>query len=181
MMKEWSGLTSPVIYKQTNVIAVLPLSHLMYHPKGTESDTQVLIHRWSVFLMMMWIRNRNYVSRIIYSVLTDCTRTFSLLSCALYLRVNDMCPLGCSTCRVATSGSSCCCCVYKQKYVYNKCTHVSMNFITAKLNFTAYVNISKTHKIKSITNTAESKEPIIDHPVFPVHRLTKLSFTLNWQ
>jgi hypothetical protein len=51
---------------------------------------------------------------IIYGVLTDWIRTFSLLSCALYLRVNDMWPLGCSTCRVATSGCSCCC-VYKQQ------------------------------------------------------------------
>jgi len=54
-----------------------------------------------------------------------------------------------------------------------------MNFIRAKLKFTAYVDISKTYKIKLITNTAESKEPLIDHPVFPVYRLTKLSFTFN--
>jgi hypothetical protein len=54
-----------------------------------------------------------------------------------------------------------------------------MNFITTKLKFIAYVNISETYKIKSITNTAESKEPFIDHPVFPVYRLTKLNFTFN--
>lgn len=56
-----------------------------------------------------------------------------------------------------------------------------MNFITAKLKFTAYVDISKTYKIKSITNTVESKEPLIDYPVFPVYRLTKISFTFNCQ
>lgn len=56
-----------------------------------------------------------------------------------------------------------------------------MNFITVKQKFTAYVDISKMYKIKSITNTAEAKEPLIDHPVFRVYRLTKLSFTFNWQ
>jgi len=54
-----------------------------------------------------------------------------------------------------------------------------MNFITAKLKFTAYVAISKTYKIKSITNITQSKEQLIDHPVFSVYRLTKLSFTFN--
>lgn len=54
-----------------------------------------------------------------------------------------------------------------------------MNFITTKLKFTAYVNIYKTFKIKSITNTAESKQPLIDQPVFPVYRLPKLNITFN--
>lgn len=56
---------------------------------------------------------------------------------------------------------------------------MSVNFIIAKLKFIAYIDISKTYKIKSITSIAESKEPLIGHPVFPVHRLTKLSFTFN--
>jgi hypothetical protein len=56
---------------------------------------------------------------------------------------------------------------------------VSVNFITAKLKFTAYVDISKTFKIKSITNTAESKQPLIDQPIFPVRRLPKLNITFN--
>jgi len=111
----WKNVTVDLFLKEFTTKGKVSIFCPLHHPVVL-SINKIGATSYDVISKKFYLIHRYRTRHFSWSakiVLTDWMRTLSLVSCALYLRVKHMCPLGCSmlflpTCRVTRSCCSSC-------------------------------------------------------------------------